>query len=178
MDKLITEDIEKGFALPLPISCLHKLPNASLVPLGYQKTSTIDETGKIIPKYWMTQKQSFPGPFGLSVNLMDQKDLLPPILYSYVMSRLLHYIVNTRLQHPTKKIFIFKIDIDAAFWRGALANSTAAEILTIFDNMLLMALWMRFGGEPCPALWGVISESLADLANSLLYKTSWDHLLL
>jgi hypothetical protein len=94
MDRLITEDIERGFFLPLPISCLEKKPNALLAPLGRQKQSTIDEKDNIIPKYHMTQDQSFPGPSGLSVNLRVQKDLIPPILYSFVMSRIIHYIVS------------------------------------------------------------------------------------
>jgi hypothetical protein len=32
---IITEDIEQGFALPLLLSILDKLPNASLAPLGW-----------------------------------------------------------------------------------------------------------------------------------------------
>jgi len=93
-DKLITEDIERGFSLTLPISCLDKIPNASLAPLGCQK----HEKGNIIPKYRMTHYQIFPGPSGLSVNLSVQKDLIPLNFYSYVISRLLHYIVNTRVR--------------------------------------------------------------------------------
>jgi hypothetical protein len=34
LDKIIKEDIERGFALPLPMDILDSLPNASLVPLG------------------------------------------------------------------------------------------------------------------------------------------------
>jgi hypothetical protein len=34
MQKLITEDVKRGFALPLPISVLYKLPQAYLAPLG------------------------------------------------------------------------------------------------------------------------------------------------
>jgi hypothetical protein len=40
---------------------------------------------------------------------------------------------------------------------------------------------MAFGGAPCPSFWwgrGVISESLADFANSLLHNPHWDHLIL
>jgi hypothetical protein len=178
MDKLITDDIERGFALLLPISCLYKIPNASLAPLGCHKQSKIDERGQPIPKSRMTYDQSFPGPSGLSVNLTVQKNLLSPILYSYVMSRLLHYIVNTCFRHPSTKIFICKIDIDAAFRHGTLAGTTATDSLTIVDDLLLMALQMTFGGAPCPSLWGVISETLANIANSLLQNPHWDHHLL
>ncbi len=70
---------------------------------------------------------------------------------------------------PTKKN-ICKIDLDAAFCRGTLSSSTASKCLTIFDNMPLMALRMTFGGAPCPFLWGIILESLADIANMLIHK--------
>jgi hypothetical protein len=34
---------------------------------------------------------------------------------------------------------------------------------------------MTFGGAPGPSLWGVISETMADLGNSLLRNPFWDH---
>jgi hypothetical protein len=94
ISKIITEDIEKGYALPLPLSILDKIPNASLAPLGCHKQTTIDAEGRIIPKYRMTHDQTFPGPSGLSVNLRVQKELLPPILYSFALCRIIHYIVD------------------------------------------------------------------------------------
>jgi hypothetical protein len=175
MNKLITEDIEKGYALPLPLSILDNIPNASLAPSGCHKQFTIDESGNLIPKYRMTHDQSFPGPSGFSVNLRVKKDLLPSIVYSYVLSRSLHYIVNTHARHPSTKIFICKVDLDAAFRRCTLASTTSNESLTIFDNMLLIALRMTFGGSACPSLWGIISETLADLSNALVHNTHWNH---
>jgi hypothetical protein len=41
--------------------------------------------------------------------------------------------------------------------------------------MLFMALRMTFGGLPCPSLWGIISETLADLSNVLIQSNLWDH---
>jgi len=48
------------------------------------------------------------------------------------------------------------VDIDAAFRCGTLSSSTAAESLTIFDNILLVARRVTIGGAPCPSLcrWG------------------------
>jgi hypothetical protein len=34
---------------------------------------------------------------------------------------------------------------------------------------------MTFGGAPCPALWGVISDIMADACNSLIHNPHWDH---
>jgi len=33
---------------------------------------------------------------------------------------------------------------------------------------------MTFGGAPCPSLWGVISETITDMANSILHNPFWD----
>jgi hypothetical protein len=175
IDPTITENIERGFALPLPIEILYKLPKASIAPLGCHKQTTINENGSIIPKYRLTHDQSFPGPSGLSVNLRVQKDVLPPIMYSYVLSRLIHYIVHKRRAHPTAKIYLCKVDLDSAYRRCSLSSSTAMESLTIYAGLLIVALRMTFGGAPCPNLWGVISETIADIGNTILLSSLWDH---
>jgi len=84
IDPVISEDIEHGFALPLPIEMPHYMKNASIAPLGCQKQTTIRETGQVIPKYRLIHDQSFPGPSGSSVNLRVQKNLLSLIMYSFV----------------------------------------------------------------------------------------------
>jgi hypothetical protein len=38
-----------------------------------------------------------------------------------------------------------------------------------------MALRMMFGGSPCPSLWGYISDTVADLCNTLILNKYWDH---
>jgi hypothetical protein len=50
------------------------------------------------------------------------------------------------------------------------------ESLTMFDDLLFIALRMTFGGSPNPALWGVISETTTDIGNSLLANNAWNHL--
>jgi hypothetical protein len=37
-----------------------------------------------------------------------------------------------------------------------------------------MALRMTFGGSPCPSMWGIISETLADTCKTLLHCIGWD----
>jgi hypothetical protein len=140
MDKAITEDITRGYALPLPLYLITSIPNASLAPLGCMEQDTITEQGLVTQKFWMTHDQSFPGLSGLSVNLRVMKSHLPPILYSFALLRSIHYIVNLRLHHPNMKIFICKVDLDAAYRRCSLSSTTATECLTIHDGLLLMAL--------------------------------------
>jgi hypothetical protein len=64
LDKIITEDVERGFALQLHIALLHRLKNASLAPLGCQLQESINDLGARIPKYRMTHDQIFKGPSG------------------------------------------------------------------------------------------------------------------
>jgi hypothetical protein len=78
--KLIKEDMERGFTLPLPVSVLYNLPKASLAPLGCVQQSSIDASGKRIMKYWMTHDQSFPGLSNQSVNKRVKFSELPPIM--------------------------------------------------------------------------------------------------
>jgi len=133
---LIADDVERGFAVPLPLNVLRHLPQASLAPLGCVKQTTLDTNGNQIVKFRMTHDQSFPGPSNLSVNLRVKAEELPPIMYSYTLSRVLHYIVR---------------------------------------SFLFIALRLTFGGAPGPALWGVISETITDIGNSLLLNQAWDH---
>jgi hypothetical protein len=95
-------------------------------------------------------------------------------MYSYVLSRLIHYIVNTRRLHPTTKIFICKVDLDAAYRRCSLSSKTAMECIAIYAGLLLVALRLTFGGAPGPNIWGVISESITDIGNAILQNKAWD----
>jgi len=173
--EMIKEDVERGFSLPLPITALHFIPNASLAPLGCVKQSSIDMLGNRVVKYRMTHDQSFPGPSSLSVNLRVQHEKLPPIRYSFVLMRTIHYILDVRRRHPSVKIYLCKFDIDSAYRRCTLSSGTAFESMTVFEDFLFIALRMTFGGAPNPALWSVISETTTDVGNALLVNNKWDH---
>jgi len=175
LKNLINEDVERGFTLPLPVSVLYNLPKASLAPLGCVQQSSIDASGKRIVKYRMTHDQSFPGLSNQSVNKRVKFSELPPIMYSFVLLRTVHYIIGVRQRHPTVRIFLCKFDIDSAYRRCTLAETTAMESLTIFGAFLLVALRLTFGGAPGPSIWGILSETITDIGNSLLINQLWDH---
>jgi hypothetical protein len=123
----------------------------------------------------MTHDQSFPGPSNLSVYKRVRTSELLPIMYSFVLLRTIHYIIGVRHRHPSVRIFLCKLDVDAAYRWCTLSESTAMESLTIFGSFLLVALRLTFGGAPGPSIWGVISETTTDIGNSLLINTFWDH---
>jgi hypothetical protein len=96
-------------------------------------------------------------------------------MYSFALLRIIHFIVNTRKRFPATRIYLCKVDLDAAYRRCNLSSSTSFESITLFKGLLLVALRLTFGRSPCPALWGIISESITDVANTLLQNPFWDH---
>ena len=175
LSKIIDNDISKGYALPLPLDIIKSIPNSSLAPLGCIDQDTINERGECTQKFRMTHDQSFAGPSSHSVNGRVIKELLPNCMYSFALLRLLHYIISVRERHPRTKIFISKFDLDSAYRRCHLSGESAAECLTIYKDTLLMALRMTFGGSPCPSMWGITSETITDVCNTLIHCKSWDY---
>jgi hypothetical protein len=173
--QIIEDDITKGYALPLPLDIVKQIPNASLAPLGCIAKDTINERVERAQKFRMTHDQAFPGPSSHLVNNRVIKESLPNCTYSFALLRLLHYIISVRERHPKAKIFISKFDLDSAYRRCHLSGETAPECLTVYRDTLLMALRMTFGGSPCPSMWGLTSETITDVCNTLIQCASWDY---
>jgi hypothetical protein len=174
---LLKEDIERGFALPLPLQAIHSLTHKeiSISPLGCQEQDTINELGEIIKKNRLTHDHSFPGPSGNSPNIRTQSELLPPCKYGHCIKRIINYIISLRLRHPSTPIFISKFDFDAAFRRCHMSLESALESCCVLNNLLIIPLRLTFGGSSCPNLWGTFSETICDLANEIIQNEAWDH---
>jgi hypothetical protein len=71
---------------------------------------------------------------------------------------------------------IQKIDIKSAYQHCHLNAATAIQTITQLpeEGLAIIMLWLTFGGAPCPFEWNIISESIRDLANAILYDESWD----
>jgi len=82
--------------------------------------------------------------------------------------------------YPDKQILATKIDYKSAYWRGHLHWSMALKTCTqLPDNeFAIITLRLTYGGAPCPYKWGVISETICDLANELIKCDDWDPLAL
>jgi hypothetical protein len=50
LQKLVKDDVERGFTIPLPIRKISLIPGVLLAPLNIQEQSTINKQCKIIPK--------------------------------------------------------------------------------------------------------------------------------
>jgi hypothetical protein len=78
LQELINADVTRGFALPLPLYKIKKIPGVLLAPLNIQLQKTINERGEIIPKNRMTHDQSWAWQSGTSVNSrVDEEQLMP-----------------------------------------------------------------------------------------------------
>ena len=63
-----------------------------------------------------------------------------------------------------------------AYRQGILHSATTLQTATqLPDNGLaIITLRLTFGGAPCPFKWGIMSETICDLANKLLKCNDWD----
>ena len=178
--KLVSDDVTRGFALPLPLDKIRRIPGVLLAPLNIQLQKTINERGEIIPKNRMTHDQSWKWQSGTSVNSRVDEEKLVPCYFGRALKRIINWCVAARRRFPGKRILATKLDVKAAFRRCHLNASTAVQTCTQLPELrlALMMLRLSFGGAPCPSEWGLISESICDLMNAILQHDDWDPLTL
>jgi hypothetical protein len=76
--KLIWDDVDQGFALPLPLNKIKQLPGILLTPLNIQLQKMINKQGEHIQKNRMTHNQSWKWQSGTSVfSRVNKEELLP-----------------------------------------------------------------------------------------------------
>ena len=109
--KLMAQDVELGYGIPLTIDCIRNIKEAEVYPVGCQNQLTIDEKGNIIPKKRVTHDLSFNRRQGLSVNQRVREEDLPGVIFGHAMLRFLHLIHHIRWNHPRERILCNKIDV-------------------------------------------------------------------
>lgn len=173
--RLVSKDIQHGFAMPIPTAFLEKIPGVVAQPTGAAIQTSITETGDRIEKVRVTHDSSFNfSDAKRSIN--DRVDLqaYPELIYGYCLIRLFHFIVALRLAHPDKSILLAKFDYSDAYRRLHHHGTAALMQVLTFGPMALVMLRMAFGGSPNPSAWTTISEMVTDLANELLVDRNWD----
>jgi hypothetical protein len=92
------------------------------------------------------------------------------------IKRIVNWVVTARRLFPNVPILASKINFKSAFQRCHLNAATTVQTCTqlVEIGILLMMLWLSFGGKPCPFEWGVISETICNLANAILHSNDWD----
>ena len=174
LETKLFDEVRHGWELPLPLDKVPRLPGSLLAPLGVADQETINEQGEVIPSDRVTHDQSFPFSSGTSVNIRVIDEELTPCMCGHMLSRLIHYIVATRIRHPFTRILLQKVDYKSACRRGHLNSKSAVQTIVGVGTLALLALRLTFGGKPNPSMWGDISETACDLANDLLQCPEWD----
>ncbi len=100
--KLVSDNIIRGFALPLPLDKIRRIPGVLLAPLNIQLQKTINERGEIIPKNRMTHDQSWKRQLGTSVNSRVDEEKLVPCYFGQALKRIINWCVAARTL-PGKK---------------------------------------------------------------------------
>jgi hypothetical protein len=103
--KIIQAEIEQGWMFPLPINYINSLQHGESAPVGIDDKGWSDlPDGFRKVKYRLAHDQSFEATVGTSVNGRVISKKLNPLFYGGCFSRLIHYIVDLRLRHPTTPI--------------------------------------------------------------------------
>jgi hypothetical protein len=176
LKKLVEKDILHGYGLVLPLDKMELIPGVLMAPMNITNQNTIDETGKTIGKDRLTHDQSYEWGSGSSVNSRVLKDELLPCKFGACLKRLINWAVAARRKFPGKRILVSKIDYKSAYRRCHLGARTAIQTCTQLpeENLAVVALRLTFGGAPGPYEWGVISETICDLATAILQDDDWN----
>ena len=110
-------EVQKGWMLPIPVTCLRKVKGAAVIPVGVHTQFTIDEKGERKTKRRTTHDASFQPPSNKSINTRMNRDALHECFYGHCMLRVLHKLHSMRVRHPALRILLIKIDLDAAYRR-------------------------------------------------------------
>eukprot|EP00978_Attheya_sp_CCMP212_P036241 scaffold162830_cov52-Attheya_sp.AAC.11 len=87
LEKLMKEDVFRGYSLPIPLAKVTEIPGAIMAPQNVARQNTIDETGKIVRKdrlvthdqFWTCSSQA------LSMNDRVREDELTPVQFGCTM---------------------------------------------------------------------------------------------
>ncbi|KAL7525801.1 hypothetical protein ACHAXR_002849, partial [Thalassiosira sp. AJA248-18] len=187
--KLMNQDVELGYGIPLTVESLRSIPGAEVYPIGCQNQLTINEKGEVIPKKRVTHDLSFNRREGKSINQRVRDSELPGVIFGHAMLRFLHLIHHLRWNHPNERILCNKIDVEKAYRRLHTTASIATKCIAIWfldkmwqnneyqrseDQVAVLLTRLPFGSSPAPAEFCIISEIVFDLANDLLYCEKWD----
>jgi hypothetical protein len=172
---LLAKDVTHGFSMPVLPGVVTKIKGAMAQPLGLAVQTTLDEAGKRVLKYRLTQDLSFSITSDTAaINQRIDMDAYPEMIYGWCLLRILHFIAALRFAFPNKRILIGKYDYSDAYRRMCHSASAAAQSIAVLGGIAYIALRLTFGGSPNPPTWCNFSEMVADASNELLMSTEWD----
>ena len=106
--KLVIQDIELGYAIPLSVECLKDIPEAKVYQIGCQDQLTTNQKEKIIPKKRVTNGLSYDRRDDLPVNQRVCRDDMLEVIFGFTLIIFLHLIHHIRWTYPNKRILCNK----------------------------------------------------------------------
>ena len=170
--KNYNKQVDKVWMLPITIESVSKIKGAGVIPIGYATKFSINEDGNRYTKRTTTRNASFPPTSGNSVNERIIRDLFTECFYGHFLLRFLHAIHIMRWKHPILRIFITKIDLEAAYFQLYVVTAMAVLIITILKNVAYILLRLPFGVANGPNDFILVSEIIMDLTNNILGNDS------
>ena len=160
--------------IPFLKSSLMQVVGAGVVPIGVASQWTIDKDGNRIIKNRTTHNLSNKMKSGFSWNGMLDEDLMEECHFGWCLVRILHRIHDIRQRKPTSKIFISKIDLDAAFRRLHVCTDHALLGMTVIERIAYFLGRMSFGTSEGPGKHDIPSNMCVELSQRIVDDLTWD----
>jgi hypothetical protein len=103
-------------------------------------------------------------------------ELLQECHYGFCIRQIVNWAVAVRRKYPGQRILVSKVDYKSAYHQGILHFLTAPKTATQLpdDTIAIITFRLTFEGAPCPFKWGIMLETICDLANELLKCEDWN----
>ena len=175
INTMIGKEVSNSWGIVVPRKDCLSVEGAGIVPATVaEKFTKIDEHVLIMYKKRMAHDCSNKGPSGQSVNNMVDDDILEECRFGFVLLQCLYEIHMLRLRYVNMIILLSKYDLDAAYRRLSVVLRYALLCGIAFLNMVYFCFRLPFGSKPAPALFSLVSEFIAELAQCLTEDTSWE----
>ena len=177
---LVAKDVNHGYAMAWPLSKSLTIPSILLASMNIMHQKTINESGQIIEKERLTHNQSYEFGSKTSVNSRVRSEELMPCMYGAFMKRLVNCACSARQKYPNTLIYASKVDFKSAYQQCQLSATTEVQSCTQLslpnneNALLIMYLWLTFGGAPGPNEWSILAKPICNLATALIQDGNWD----
>jgi hypothetical protein len=141
------------------------------------RKSSSSSVSVIIEKERLTHDQSFVYHGSkTSINSCTDKSKLKPCIFVWVIKQPINWIVAACHKHQNCQILASKVDFKSAYQQCHLNHASEIQSCACLpdDNIALLALRLMFGGAACPFEWGIISETICDLATEIAHDDRWN----
>ena len=149
IDNFISEELKKGYMIPLLATILEDLPHEEICPVLITQKGTIGDNGESTIKYRLCHDLSYYRRDGIYGSVNGRHDIaaLLSIQYRFTLSRFIQGLATMQENNPGKKILLMKFDADLAFKRLGLSLHSALKTIILHRQMTMMSTRMMFGGK-------------------------------